>query len=172
MTSLVVFVFALLAFGALVTWGATPPRPQPDRAGYGFAVASDGDGATLNGQEFRLQGLDALEWNQYGRDADGRWVPWGKVAKAALAGRLAQGGVTWKTYNRDQYGRLIVRLYQGGEDLNEWLVREGLAVAYRRYSRDYVEAERDARAAKRGMWADPDSWVYPWTWRRKGWHRT
>jgi endonuclease YncB( thermonuclease family) len=32
-------------------------------------------------------------------------------------------------------------------------VAQGLALAYRRYSRDYVAAEVEARAAGRGMWA-------------------
>jgi hypothetical protein len=33
------------------------------------------------------------------------------------------------------------------------MVRAGLAVAYRRYSNDYVDEEREAQAARRGMWA-------------------
>lgn len=45
-------------------------------------------------------------------------------------------------------GRLI-----GSTDLNGWLVREGLAIAYRRYSHDYVSYEAMARNAKRGVWA-------------------
>jgi endonuclease YncB( thermonuclease family) len=57
-------------------------------------------------------------------------------------------------------GRCLV----GDLDINEWLVTQGLALAYRRYSLDYVAAEDQARAASRGMWAG--SFEPPWEWRR------
>ncbi|HZA65683.1 MAG TPA: hypothetical protein VE592_01970 [Geminicoccaceae bacterium] len=41
---------------------------------------------------------------------------------------------------------------------------QGLALAYRRYSRDYVAAEDEARVAGRGMWAG--TFEPPWDWRR------
>ncbi len=48
--------------------------------------------------------------------------------------------------------------------MGEWLVREGLALAYRRYSLDYVDEKADAQAARRGIWAS--EFVPPWEWRR------
>ncbi len=39
-----------------------------------------------------------------------------------------------------------------------------LALAYRRYSLDYVDEEADAQAAWRGVWAG--EFVKPWEWRR------
>ncbi|MCJ2082446.1 hypothetical protein [Methylobacterium sp. J-090] len=42
------------------------------------------------------------------------------------------------------------------------MVTQGLAIAYRRYSTDYVAAETAAKAAKRGIWAGafttPSDW--------------
>lgn len=42
------------------------------------------------------------------------------------------------------------------------MVRQGHAIAYRRYAEDYVAAEGEAKAAKRGIWAgtfqDPQDW--------------
>jgi len=38
------------------------------------------------------------------------------------------------------------------------------ALAYRRYSEDYVEAEDAARAAKTGLWQG--AFVPPWDWRQ------
>jgi|TARA_B100001964_G_scaffold50036_1_gene56321 endonuclease YncB( thermonuclease family) len=52
----------------------------------------------------------------------------------------------------------------GRQDLGRWLGRNGWAVAYRRYSRDYVGAEAAARAAGLGLWSG--SFVMPWDWRR------
>jgi endonuclease YncB( thermonuclease family) len=51
-----------------------------------------------------------------------------------------------------------------GEDLNAWMVRHGHAVAYRRYSLDYVGAEEAARQEGVGIWAG--RFVFPWRWRR------
>jgi endonuclease YncB( thermonuclease family) len=42
------------------------------------------------------------------------------------------------------------------------LVSAGWALAYRRYSMDYVDAEDEARKAKRGMWSG--SFVKPLIW--------
>ena len=48
-------------------------------------------------------------------------------------------------------------------DLNAWSVSESHALAYRRYSLEYVEQEEAARAAGRGIWAG--EFVAPWDWR-------
>ncbi len=40
-----------------------------------------------------------------------------------------------------------------GEDIGSWMVQQGLALAYRRYSFDYVDEEADAQAARHGIWA-------------------
>ena len=64
----------------------------------------------------------------------------------------------------DRYGRIVAVCRLGGEDLNGWLVRNGYAVAYRRYSLDYVSAEDKARSERRGLWAG--EFTLPWLWRR------
>ena len=51
-----------------------------------------------------------------------------------------------------------------GEDLGEWMVAQGWALAYRRYSLDYVDEEAEARAARRAIWTS--EFVTPWEWRR------
>ena len=55
--------------------------------------------------------------------------------------------------NKDRYGRLIANCFVDGYNVNARLVYEGLALAYRKYSKQYVPEEDKARAAKRGMWA-------------------
>jgi hypothetical protein len=49
----------------------------------------------------------------------------------------------------------LIRVREGGS--------AGWALAYRRYSMDYVAAEDEARKAKRGMWRG--TFVKPWEWR-------
>lgn len=52
----------------------------------------------------------------------------------------------------DSYGRLIAVCYVGDTDINAWLVRNGWALAYRRYSKDYVDDEHAAARAGAGLW--------------------
>jgi endonuclease YncB( thermonuclease family) len=52
-----------------------------------------------------------------------------------------------------------------GQDLGEWMVRNGWALAYRRYSTAYVPAEEAARARRLHLWAG--AFEPPWEWRRQ-----
>jgi hypothetical protein len=56
----------------------------------------------------------------------------------------------------------------GGEDVNHWLVTQGWAVAYRRYSADYLAAEDVAHAAGVGIWSG--SFDMPWDYRARRWN--
>ena len=49
-------------------------------------------------------------------------------------------------------------------NLNSWLVRQGLALAYRRYSLRYIPEEMLARMQGNSLWAS--EFVQPWAWRR------
>lgn len=71
--------------------------------------------------------------------------------------------VTCDERDVDRYGRIAGRCLLGGLDINEWLVAQGFALAYRRYSQDYVAAEDEARSAGRGMWVG--TFEPPWEWR-------
>lgn len=78
---------------------------------------------------------------------------------------LAKGReVTVRVKDHDTYGRVVglVRL-PDGRSLNRELVRAGLAWWYRRYSsdQDLARLEAEARAARRGLWRDPQP-VAPW----------
>jgi len=90
-----------------------------------------------------------------------------KELAAALAedrGNQVQLSSLHRALVRVGYGRFVAKCYQKGEDLNAWLVANGWAVAYRQYGWDYVSQEREAKAAKRGIW--PRRFVMPWDWRR------
>ena len=68
----------------------------------------------------------------------------------------------------DRYGRLVGVVLLDGKSVNLELVEAGLAWWYEQYApddRQLAEAEAEARAVNRGLWADPDA-VPPWEWRR------
>ncbi len=81
-----------------------------------------------------------------------------------IADKIARRPVTCEDLGRNRYKRIIARCTVAGEDLRQWMVQLGLALAYRRYSLDYVDEEADAQAARRGIWAS--EFVKPWEWRR------
>jgi hypothetical protein len=68
----------------------------------------------------------------------------------------------------DRYGRTLAVCLVAGQDLNRWLVREGLALAYVQYSRRYVDSEAEARNALRGLWSG--AFIAPWDWRHRDKH--
>ena len=128
----------------------------------GPARVIDGDTLEIQGQRIRLHGIDAPEGRQLCR-LDGK--PWqcGKDAANALADKIAHRPVACEDLGRDRYKRIIGRCTVAGEDIGTWMVSQGLALAYRRYSLDYVDDEADAQAARRGIWAG--EFVKPWEWR-------
>ncbi len=54
--------------------------------------------------------------------------------------------------------------FAGGFSINRNMVYTGWALAYRRYSTDYIDTEEGAKSAKRGLWRG--KFVAPWV-RRK-----
>ena len=129
----------------------------------GLARVVDGDTLHVDRVRVRLHGIDAPESAQRCRTS-GRLWPCGREATRALARRIGGRPVACEERDRDRYGRVVAVCTAAGLDLNRWMVAEGWAFAYRRYSRDYVAAESRARAARRGIWRGEA--VAPWDWRR------
>ncbi len=126
----------------------------------------DGDTITIlrNGRQarVRLDGVDCPELGQaFGSKARER------VSELAF-GRVVVVRETPVSDGRDRFGRFVGQvILPDGRNLNQLLVREGLAWWYRRYApRDAVLArlEERAREAGLGLWAgeEPEP---PWLWR-------
>ena len=129
----------------------------------GTASVIDGDTLEIHGERIRLHGIDAPESAQ-SCYRDGQAWRCGQQASMALADRIGRKPVRCEGRERGVYGRLVAVCYQGNLDLNAWLVRQGWAMAYRRYSRDYVSHEQAAESAERGIWQG--EFIAPWDWRR------
>jgi micrococcal nuclease len=134
---------------------------------------TDGDTITVTDgrveQTIRLVGIDAPEISHKKREPS---QPYGQAATKYLAGLVLNKTVEIKEYGQDRYGRTLGVVFLGGKNVNLEMVKAGYAEVYRGTpaaafdSALYWKAEEDARAAKKGMWAQGDKYVSPREWRR------
>lgn len=110
----------------------------------------------------RLNGIDAPEHGQLCQNQAGKPYNCGQSALVALNGQVRGGEVRCGGTKHDRYQGLIATCWKGDEDLNQWMVLNGWAVAYRTFSTVYVDAEDTARMAKRGLWSG--DFETPWEW--------
>jgi len=155
-SGLAVAAFAIICFTTNLANSATPGITGP-------ATVTDGDTIKINNTRVRLHGIDAPEAKQTCEMPD-KTIPCGTIATDTLRSLIKGHTVTCKRTDTDRYGRVIAICRANGHDIGQSMVHAGWAVAYRRYSKDYVADENDARAAKRGMWRG--RFVMPWEWRR------
>ena len=156
---------ALLILSCLT---APAAAPEGSRIVGRVVGVHDGDTLTILPAEriplrVRLLGLDAPEQGQ----------TFGKAARRRLSDRVHGREVELRVCDRDRYGRLVGTVWMAGRDIGLEQVREGLAWHYLDYAdrqfageaQAYAQAEREARSARRGLWAFPEP-VPPWRWRR------
>lgn len=130
----------------------------------GQASVIDGDTIEIHGQRIRLSGIDAPESDQLCRDADSNHYRCGQKAANDLAAFIGRRPVTCIEVDRDRYKRSVAVCTVAGVDLADWLVRQGLALDWTKYSKgDYAAAQTEAERAGRGVWAG--SYVGPWAYR-------
>ena len=142
---------------------------------YGFAKVIDGDSIKIGKESIRLQGIDAPEVKQVCKKKNDKPYMCGLIAKDALKNYIefakvkSRENLVYCYYSeRDRYKRIIGKCFLGKESffyLNEAMVLKGYAVAYTRYSKDYIEAENKAKAEGRGIWQG--KFELPEDWRRK-----
>ncbi len=130
----------------------------------GRASVIDGDTLEIHGTRIRLYGIDAPESSQTCKRPSGDTWRCGQRAAIALAEFLRAGPIDCEERGRDRYRRVIAVCFKAGTNVNEWMVRTGWAVAYRKYSEDYVGAEETAYKRGVGIWSG--EFVMPWAWRR------
>lgn len=128
----------------------------------GPARVIDGDTLEVAGERVRLEGIDAPEMAQTcGKRLWGSWSC-GKAAAAALEHLLGNQRIACEDRGTDNYGRMLGVCFLDKRDINAWMVREGLAWAFVKYSRSYVSEEAAARAQHIGIWqgkAQP-AWLF------------
>ncbi len=152
----------------------TKQQSRPPREAFGVQtlagrVVAIGDGDTVvvldsaNRQHrIRLAGIDAPELHQ----------TFGEQSRLSLSGLLFGKDVSVSYQKIDQYGRPVGKILLDGRDINLEQVKAGMAWHYKFYEDEqtpedresYAKAEAEARAARRGLWQDPNP-VEPSTFR-------
>ena len=140
------------------------PCPAQAAPLSGTARAVDGDTIAFGRQRVRIWGIDAPERTQPCLDGSGQSWACGDAARAALARRIDGVVLTCHPRDRDDYGRPVASCAIGREDLARWIVGQGWAFDFARYSGGAYHAdEQAARAGRRAIWAG--TVMAPWLWR-------
>jgi endonuclease YncB( thermonuclease family) len=150
--------FAILALiVALSTAHAQDARPADEKAtASGNVRVTDADTMKLEDKTFRLDGIDAPEFDQSCLDAGGAAYPCGQIASQELTKLIGEQhaycedlGADTK-YKKRRIGHCYVL---DGTDINRWLVQQGWAISFEPYAKGRFKAdEDDARAGSHGMW--------------------
>ena len=88
----------------------------------------------------------------------------GVFSKKKLIDKIHKSKINCISSGRDRYKRYLATCYKDKINLNKWMVRNGLAVAYKRYSKDYLGDEVYAKENKLGLWKG--SFIRPEKWRK------
>ena len=142
---------------------------------YGIPKIIDGDTVHIGNKKIRLEGIDAPEIKQqckkpfltislrigfqFNKD-----YKCGVTAKIKLKDKINISKIKCISLSKDRYKRFLATCYKDKINLNKWMVRNGYAVAYRRYSKDYVSDENYAKENKLGIWEG--SFMRPEKWRK------
>lgn len=139
-------IFSLALTGVVFGTGVSADITGPARV-------VDGDTLHVADTRIRLFGIDAPEQDQIcqtEQGADWRCGAWVTERAKALFSNVETRCVA---VDHDRYGRTVARCFQGGQDVGQRLVSEGLAFAYRRYSMDYDLDEKSAAVRDVGLHA-------------------
>lgn len=138
-------------------------EPTAARAGFAAKVVTvhEGDRLTIyhDGRKEMvvLKGIDCPELKQ----------PYGKKAKQVTEAYVGARDVVIQSIHRDRQGRAVAEvILQDGRNVAQELVKEGLAWSRggRAAGQSFDDDEQLARAARNGLWADPNP-VPPWKWK-------
>ena len=159
MKKLSLSLFSIILFSSIITSAISF-----EKIIIGKANVTDGDTIKINDQKIRLFGIDAPETKQFCKEVYLSFLIFnfkrdyncGKKSTNALKKKIKD--------KKDRYKRNIGICYLKRQDINSWLVKNGYAIAYRRYSKKYIIDEQYAEDNKLGIWQG--TFMEPEKWRR------
>ena len=126
-------------------------------------TVTDGDTIRIGEERIRFSGIDAPEMKQTCIYQEIEFNC-GEFSKNLLIEKIADQEVSCIRESKDQYGRTLAECFVGKESLSSYLVREGYAFAYRKYSDKFIPDEEYAQSKGNGMWSM--DFMFPWDFRK------
>ena len=138
----------------------------------GIPKVVDGDTIYINSYKIRLEGIDAPEIKQKCKKIYlnimflnfQKNYYCGVISKKKLTKKINNKSVKCILSGKDRYKRYLGKCFLKKTNLNRWMVRNGYALAYRKYSKMYVFDENSAKEEKLGIWRG--SFIKPEKWRK------
>ena len=124
----------------------------------------DGDTIHLNNEKIRFTGIDTPELKQT-CNKNSEIIYCGIEARQLLIDKIGKDKVICIREGKDRYKRTLAECFVNDHSLSRFLVREGYAFAYRKYSKKFINDEDFAKKNNMGMWSM--NFEYPWDWRKK-----
>ena len=161
-------LFSIILFSSIITSAISF-----EKIIIGKANVTDGDTIKINDQKIRLFGIDAPETKQFCKEVYLSFLIFnfkrdykcGEKSTNALKKKIQGKNIKCLVQsNKDRYRRNIGICYLKKQDINSWLVKNGYAIAYRRYSKKYIIDEQYAEDNKLGIWQG--TFMEPEKWRR------
>jgi Micrococcal nuclease (thermonuclease) homologs len=161
-------LFSIILFSSIITSAISF-----EKIIIGKAYVTDGDTIKINDQKIRLFGIDAPETKQFCKEVYLSFLIFnfkrdykcGEKSTNALKKKIQGKNIRCLVQNnKDRYRRNIGICYLKKQDINSWLVKNGYAIAYRRYSKKYINDEQYAEDNKLGIWQG--IFMKPEKWRR------
>jgi endonuclease YncB( thermonuclease family) len=129
----------------------------------GQASVIDGDTLEIHGARIRVFGIDAPESDQLCRNEESDLYRYGQRASNALFEFIDHRPVECIEVDRDRYNRAVAVCTVGGTDIADWLVSNGLALDWSRYSKNgYAAPQMAAERQNRGMWTGSFKELWPY----------
>ena len=123
----------------------------------------DGDTIKIGNEKIRFGGIDAPELKQICFKNEEK-ISCGILAKNVLKKKIGKETPKCISEGKDVYKRTIAECFINGESLSKFLVGNGYAFAYRKYSRKFIKDERFAKKNKLGLWSM--NFIFPWEFRK------
>ena len=141
----------------------------------GIPKVVDGDTVHISEFKIRFEGIDAPEIRQQCKKEKLKISSiigytfyknynCGEVSKEKLEAKIDGSKIKCISSGKDRYNRYLAKCFKNRTNLNQWMVRNGYAVAYRRYSNEYVSDEDFAKKNKLGLWQG--KFLIPEKWRK------
>jgi endonuclease YncB( thermonuclease family) len=130
-------------------------------------VIAVADGDTLMARCAVADGMENIKVRLAEIDAPEKGQAFGARSKQHLAELCSQKQATVTPRTKDRYLRTVANVECQGADAGTEQVRAGMAWVFDRYvtDRSLYAVQDEARATKRGLWADPSP-TPPWEWRK------